>query len=125
MATSLVTVLVVATALLALAPVTLVGYVSSASYPFATVLNGAVFAVASVAGQLGLARHYRPLVRRDPRHRIALRAWLALYVFVAIQLAWILRPFVGAPTMRVRFLRQDAWGNAYVHVVEAFVRLFG
>ena len=45
-------------------------------------------------------------------------------MFVAVQLAWVLRPFIGAPRMRVRFLRADAWGNAYVEVVETLYKLF-
>ncbi len=113
----------VAACLMALAPVTALGYASSSHYPFATVLNGAMFAVASIAGQMCLVRHYRPLIARNPRHRVTLRAWLVLYIFVAVQLAWILRPFIGAPSMRVRFLRPDAWGNAYVHVADAVWKL--
>ncbi len=109
----------VAVVLAALAPLTALGYVSSSFYPFATVTNGVMFALASIAGQVTLARHYRPLIAKNPKHRVCLRGWLVLYVFVAIQLAWVLRPFIGAPRMRVRFLRHDAWGNAYVHVTDA------
>ena len=45
-------------------------------------------------------------------------AWAALYVFVAIQLAWVLRPFVGSPTLPTRFFREEAWDNAYVVVAK-------
>ena len=44
-------------------------------------------------------------------------AWIALYVFVAIQLAWVLRPFVGSPELEVSFFRAEAWSNAYVVIV--------
>jgi hypothetical protein len=63
-----------------------------------------------------LGRHYRGLVERNPRHRITRAAWLALYVFVAIQLAWVLRPFIGQRELEVTFLRSDALGNAYVEI---------
>ncbi len=115
----------VAVTLASLAPVTLFAYVSTESYTFAVVLNGVFFALAAVAGQMTLNHHYRRLVARDRRHRIGRASWLVLYVFVAIQLAWVLRPFVGSPGQATRFFREDAWSNAYVVVVEvttAFVR---
>jgi hypothetical protein len=39
--------------------------------------------------------------------------WLGLYVFVGIQMAWVLRPFVGAPGQPVQFFRPESWVNAY------------
>jgi hypothetical protein len=42
--------------------------------------------------------------------------WLVLYVFVGIQMAWILRLFVGAPGAPVEFFRRESWENAYVVV---------
>jgi hypothetical protein len=53
------------------------------------------------------------LITRRPRHRALLRAWIGLYVFIGIQMAWIMRPFVGNPDLPVQFFREDAWGNAY------------
>jgi len=99
-----------------LAPVTILSYVSSPNYRFAVVINGLYFLIAALAGQYTLQRHYRPLVARNPRHRVARSIWLVLYVFVAIQLAWVLRPFVGSPDLETRFFREEAWSNAYVHV---------
>lgn len=106
-----------AIALLALAPLTLTAYASSDSYRFAVQFNGLQFLLGASAGQVMMARHYRPLVRSNPRHATARRLWLTLYLFVAIQLAWVLRPFVGAPGMQVRFFRESAWSNAYVVLV--------
>ena len=63
-----------------------------------------------------LARGALEQVARDARHRIGRRAWLVLYVFVAIQAAWVLRPFVGRPDLPSQFLRDDPWSNAYVVV---------
>ena len=45
-----------------------------------------------------------------------LHAWLVLYVFVGIQMAWVLRPFVGNPGSPVAVFGEGAWGNAYVVV---------
>lgn len=102
--------------LTALAPLTLMWYASSADYNQALLFNGVVFAAASLAAQYLLRSYYRPLVARNPRHRILLVCWGAVYVLVAIQLAWILRPFIGSPGNQVQFLRPEAWDNAYVVV---------
>lgn len=115
----------VAVTLASLAPLVVLCYVSSSSYAFAIVANGVLFAVAALAGQATLGVHYRRLVARDPRHAHARRAWLVLYVFVAIQLAWGLRPFVGDPSLATRFFREGAWTNAYIVVVRAVAALLG
>lgn len=107
------------------APVTLFVYVSIDDYNQAIVWNGVMFLVGTVTGQVTLSRHYRVLIARNPRHRFGRAAWVVLYVFVAIQLAWVLRPFIGAPRLPTRFLREGAWSNAYVEVFSAVARLFG
>ena len=103
--------------LASLAPLTAFWYASSADYQQALAFNALMFAVASVAAQFLLRRWYRPLVLRNPRHRVLLRAWLLIYAFVGIQMGWVLRPFIGNPALPVRFFREGAWGNAYVEVL--------
>lgn len=115
----------VSVVLAALAPVTAFTYVAGVSYDVAVLLNGAAFAVAAAGGQLVLLRHYRVLIARDPRHRIGRAAWLVLYCFVAVQLAWVLRPFVGSPSKETSFFREDAWSNAYVVLWQLCVRVAG
>jgi hypothetical protein len=102
--------------LVALAPLTAFWYASSAGYQEAILFNGAMFGVASAGAQVLLRRAYRPLVARHPRHRAMFRAWLVLYVFVGIQMGWVLRPFIGNPAGPVEFFRREAWDNAYVIV---------
>jgi hypothetical protein len=75
-----------------------------------------MFALGSGGAQLVLRRHYRPLIARHPRHRLLLRAWLGIYIFVGIQMGWVLRPFIGDPDQPVQFFRTESWGNAYVVV---------
>ena len=41
-------------------------------------------------------------------------AWLILYAFVGIQMGWMCRPFVGAPTLEPSFFRAEPFSNAYV-----------
>lgn len=94
--------------------------------PYAlTLLDAGMFALASWAAQQVLRRHYEPLIRRDVRHRLALRGWLVLYAFAGVQLAWVLRPFRGTAGFAVQFLRPEAFEqNAYVVLLEHFARLW-
>jgi hypothetical protein len=111
----------VAVVLAALAPYTALWYLTSGGYHEAILFNAAMFAVASLAAQAILHRHYRPLIARDRRHRRLLRGWLALYAFVGIQMGWVLRPFIGETDLPTRFFRADTWGNAYLKVLEMIV----
>lgn len=112
-------------ALASLAPITALIYVSGCGYAGATLTNGAMFLAATALGQWTLARHYRPLIACDPRHRIALTGWLGLYAFVAIQLAWSLRPFIGDPAVNTTFFRPGSWTNAYIDAVAAMSMALG
>jgi hypothetical protein len=103
-----------AVCLAALAPITALCYFTTSNYHTAKLANAAMFAVALLGAQQTLARHYRPLVARNGRHRVALLAWPALYFFVAAQLAYVLRPYVGNPEFPAEFLRTRWWGNVYV-----------
>jgi hypothetical protein len=103
-----------AVALAALSPIVGFFYLATDNYHAAKLINGAAWIVALLAAQMTLARHYAPLVARDARHRVALLAWPALYFFVAGQLAYVLRPFLGNPGFPSEFLREHWWGNVYV-----------
>lgn len=110
-----------AVVLVALAPLTAFVYASGCSYPSATLTNGAAFLFALLAAQFTLARHYRPLIAKDKRHRLTLSAWLALQMFVSIQVGWTLRPFIGWPAVDTTFFREGAITNAYVDAVQAML----
>lgn len=110
----------VAITLLALAPVTLFVYASGCSYRLAVLSNGVYFLFATVAGQVVMGRHYQPLVLKNPHHRTARRAWMLLFIFVAIQMAWTLRPFVGSPDLDPSLFRDHGhFRNAYVVVADS------
>jgi hypothetical protein len=106
------------------APLVAFAYVSSDSYPFATFANGLVYFGAAIVAQAVLAQHYRPLVARDRQHRVTLAFWLVLYVLVAIQCAWTMRPFIGWDALEPSLIRAEAWGNAYVRLFDAVGKLF-
>ncbi len=114
-----------AVVLASLAPLTMFWYASSAVYSQALLFNGAMFAVASISAQWLLRQYYRSLIARNRRHRWILWGWLVVYTLVAIQMAWLLRPFIGAPTLDVQFLRPEAWDNAYVIVLRLVWRTLG
>jgi hypothetical protein len=111
--------------LAALSPFTLFWYASVDDYQSAILFNTLMFALASFTGQILLRRLYRPLIQKDRRHRILLRAWLLIYAFVGIQMGWLLRPFIGDPMLPTRFLREEAWGNAYVILFEKLMQVVG
>jgi hypothetical protein len=108
--------------LASLAPFTAFWYLSDGDYDTALTFNAAMFGVATLAAQWMLRRAYRPLVARNSRHRLLLRTWLATYAFVTIQMAWVLRPFVGSPGAPVSFFRREAWGNAYIELFHIALR---
>lgn len=111
--------------LLTLAPFTALWYASAGNYDHALLFNGLMFAVASFTAQWVLRRRYQPIMRRNRRHRGLLRVWLVIYVFVGIQMAWVLRPFVGHPDLPVQFFRREAWGNAYEFIALMIWRNLG
>jgi hypothetical protein len=81
-------------------------------------------AVIALAGITGNARLLQLLVRLSKNRAIALRvmcAWLTGNLFLGTQLTWILRPFIGSPTLPVEFLRANAFhGNFYETVFRSF-----
>jgi hypothetical protein len=104
--------------LAALAPFTAFWYISGSAYDAAILFNGVMFAVASFSAQWILRREYLPLIRNNSRHRWMLRLWIVIYVFVGIQMGWVLRPFIGDPAAPVQFFRAGAWSNAYEFVIK-------
>lgn len=89
---------------------------------------------------------------RRPSRSVAdrtFRVWLLLYAVVGAQMGWVLRPFIGDPDMpfeffgardanffidvlrpfigspnaAVAFFRFDAWGNAYVVLLQLVVKV--
>jgi hypothetical protein len=107
------------------APFTALWYTSFDNYDGAKFFNLAAFGAASLAAQGLLRNFYRPLIKAHARHRHLMWIWLAIYAFVGVQMAWVLRPFVGDPGTATTFFRESAWGNAYLEVAETVWRLLG
>jgi len=107
---------ILAIVLASLAPYTALWYLSFDHYNTAILFNGMMFAIASIVAQVGLRRLYRPLIAANERHRWLFRIWLLMYIFVGVQLAWVLRPYIGDPTLPTEFFRENSWSNAYEEV---------
>jgi hypothetical protein len=104
--------------LASLSPLVVVWYLSTRDYHWATLFNGTMFAIAVGAAETPLRRFYGPLIRRNPKHKVMLTGWVIVYVFVAIQMAWVLRPYIGDPERPTTFFREQKWDNAYVVVAD-------
>ena len=106
--------------LVSLFPITLFVYSclppGNSSYALAVLFNAAMFAVASISAQVLLDAYYTKLVARNARHRWMVRLWIVVYAFVGIQAGYVLRPFIGSPSVKPSFLRRGSFENAYVKV---------
>ena len=85
----------------------------------------AVMTVAGVAGNLRLFQLLKQINGSDSAARRTMLGWLAGNLLLGSQLAWILRPFVGAPHLPVEFLRAAAFeGNFFEALFRHAQQLF-
>jgi len=93
---------------------------SGSTYNF--ILLAHVWAIA-LAGVIGNLRLFQLLARLGGSRAVAFRvllAWLSGNLFLGSQLSWILRPFIGSPTLPVEFVRKAAFhGNFFEAVLHA------
>jgi hypothetical protein len=55
---------------------------------------------------------------------MVVRLWIIVYAFVGSQVAWTLRPFIGAPSMKFELFRQLG-GNFYTNILASLGEIFG
>jgi hypothetical protein len=85
-----------------------------------------VIAFAGTIGNLRLGQLLRELSGNAAKAQRVLVAWLICNFFLGSQLSWILRPFIGSPTLPVQFLRANAFkGNFYESVFSSLGHLLG
>jgi hypothetical protein len=101
---------------------------AAAAAPDYSVLKLAHVAAITVAGHAGNVRLFQLLVQLGGSRAVARRvllAWLAGNLFLGSQLAWILRPFIGSPSLPVEFFRETALrGNFYENLFHLLLKLF-
>jgi hypothetical protein len=119
---------VTAVILLSFAPIVLFFLLTSSNYQFFKLLNVGVFSVAGIIGVLFLGQGMRLVSQSGGEggaaRLIVVRLWILVYAFVGSQVAWTLRPFIGAPSMQFELFRQLG-GNFYTDIIASFGELFG
>lgn len=87
---------------------------STSGFELVQFINVAVIAFAGVMANVRLLQLLERLGGGRGIAQRVLLAWLAGNLFLGAQLAWNLRPFIGAPELAVQFVRPDALkGNFY------------
>jgi len=119
---------VTAVLLLSFAPITLFFLLTTSHYQFFKLLNVAVFTIAGSMGVVFLGQGMQVVAASGKEganaRRWVLRLWILVYGFVGSQMAWTLRPFVGAPSMKFELFRQLG-GNFYANVLISLAEILG
>ena len=99
-------------------------YVSGSAYNIILLTHVLVIALAGMTGNMRLFRLLHRLGGSRATARRVLFAWLAGNLFFGSQLTWILRPFIGSPTLPVEFFRKSALhGNFFEAVLRTFLQM--
>jgi hypothetical protein len=119
---------VTAVLLLSFAPITLFFLLTTSHYQFFKLLNVAVFSIAGSMGVIFLSQGMQVVSASSQdggkARRRVLRLWILVYAFVGSQMAWTLRPFIGAPSMRFELFRHLG-GNFYTNIVASIGEILG
>ncbi len=119
---------VTAVLLLSFAPIAMFFLLTTSNYQFFKLLNVAVFIAAGGMGVLFLSQGMRVVSAAGQEgtgaRRTVLRLWILVYAFVGSQMAWTLRPFIGAPSMNFELFRQFG-GNFYTNIVASVGEILG
>ena len=119
---------VTAVLLLSFAPITLFFLLTTRQYQFFKLLNVIIFAISGVMGVLFLSQGMRVVAgdgsEGERSRRWVLRLWMFLYAFVGSQLAWTIRPFIGAPSIPFELFRQLG-GNFYTNIFASIGEILG
>lgn len=120
---------VTAVLLVAFAPITLFFLLSTSQYQFFKLLNVAVFGIAGGMGILFLSQGMQVVnangdAAGQQARRWVMRVWMVIYMFVGCQLAWTIRPFIGAPGIPFEPFRQLG-GNFYTNIIASLGEIFG
>jgi hypothetical protein len=101
---------------------------TTSHYQFFKLLNVAVFTAAGSMGVLFLSQGMQVVSASGKEganaRRTVLRLWVLVYAFVGSQMAWTLRPFIGAPSMRFELFRQFG-GNFYTNILASISEVLG
>lgn len=114
--------------LLAFTPVVVFFLLTTGGYQFFKLLNVGICAVSGFMGVRFLADGMAIVSTADKEgggaRRNVVRLWVLLYAFVGSQMAWTLRPFIGAPSIKFELFRQLG-GNFYSNLFASIGELLG
>ena len=114
--------------LLSCAPITFFFLITTPQYQFFKLLNVAIF---SISGLLGIVFLYQGMkvvsgaeLEGASTRKWVLFFWMFVYAFVGSQMAWTIRPFIGAPGSTFELFRQLG-GNFYTDVFRSLGEILG
>lgn len=114
--------------LLAFTPVVVFFLLTTGGYQFFKLLNVGICALSGSMGVRFLAQGMDVVASAGKEggsaRRNVVRLWVLLYGFVGSQMAWTLRPFIGAPSMKFELFRQLG-GNFYSNLFASIGELLG
>lgn len=124
----LTTITVTSVLLLSFAPVVTFFLLTTSQYQFFKLLNVGVFTISGIVGVTFLRQgmqivSYGGSEGAGARRRVVW-LWILLYAFVGSQMAWTLRPFVGAPGLPFELFRQLG-GNFYANIFASIGEMMG
>ena len=119
---------VTAVLLLSFAPIVLFFLLTTSQYQFFKLLNVGVFTIAGAIGVRFLSQGMQVVSFGGKEgagaRRNVIRLWILVYAFVGTQMAWTLRPFVGAPGLPFELFRQLG-GNFYANIFASLGEVLG
>jgi len=91
-------------------------------------MNVVFFTISAVVGVMFLSQGMRIVSAAGEEgagaRRRVMWLWVIVYAFVGSQMAWTLRPFIGAPSMKFELFRQLG-GNFYTDIVASIGEILG
>jgi len=118
------------------APIVLFFALCTESYAFMVLLDTAAFGVGGAVGLAVLLRMLRHVFPATPTADATLphavnvvprrlfRAWVIVFALVGAQMAWVLRPFLGAPGLPFEWFRARE-SNVFAALLKALGNVFG
>ena len=119
---------VTAVLMLSFTPILLFFLLTTSGYQFFKLLNVAICAITGFTGVLFLSQGMAVIAAAGKEgaraRRNLVRLWVLIYGFVGSQMAWMLRPLIGAPSMKFELFRQLG-GNFYGNVLVSLGEMLG
>jgi hypothetical protein len=115
------------TLLVSFAPIVLFFLITGGSYAFIQLLHVAIFILAGLFGMHSIIEALKfSCEKKNIYPKVGVQVfkfWIVILAFVGAQLAWSLRPFIGAKQLPFQIFREQE-GNIYQSIIYAIGDLF-